>query len=378
MAEAAVPRLIHDPGIGDEDLWEDMLMSIGRHLGKARSITEGSLVVGNNVVRMGAVLFDTGALHKSYVSEELVDRYRRDWGDSLVPVESLVRLADQMTILGSKEELHARVLIEGNEGEQFSADLELVVWSMPGMDMIIGLPDITNHFRDKMVQMISNMELTTKMAAGELLRWSEGIQEEAEEELLTEVPCSFTEALNFMEVSYEESLQVYEDSLAKHIGDFLKDSQRLKSILGSDTAKQVFVPKEWTGIKGFPDLDLKFKANFPEMHRIRSRPINPKLYEHAKKEFDRLMQYMYTESVSPWASPLVIAPKATAPFIRFCGDYRWVNELVVLPQAYIPHVQHEIEKAMGFSMFLDIDMTNSFHQLVLSEETSRKLAVQTP
>ena len=43
MAAAAVPRLIHDPGIGDEDLWEHMLMSIGRHLGKARSITEGRL-----------------------------------------------------------------------------------------------------------------------------------------------------------------------------------------------------------------------------------------------------------------------------------------------------------------------------------------------
>ena len=108
-------------------------------------------------------------------------------------------------------------------------------------------------------------------------------------------------------------------------------------------------------------LDLKFKPNFPDSHRIRSRSINPKLYEHAKKEFDRLMKSMYTESVSPWASPLVIAPKVTAPFIRFCGDYRWLNEMVVLPQAYIPHVQHEIEKAMGYSVFLDINMTNSFH-----------------
>ena len=80
-------------------------------------------------------------------------------------------------------------------------------------------------------------------------------------------------------------------------------------------AKAVFVPREWTGIKGFPKLELKFKPNFPESHRIRSRPINRKLYEHARKEFDRLMKYMYKESVSPWASPLVIAPKATAPFI---------------------------------------------------------------
>ena len=113
-------------------------------------------------------------------------------------------------------------------------------------------------------------------------------------------------------------------------------------------------------------------------HRIRSRPINPNLYENAKKEFEILTQYMYKDSTSPWASPLVIAPKATAPFIRFCGDYRWLNQQMILPQAYIPHVQHEIEKAMVFRIFLDIDMTNSFHQLVLSEETGRKLAVQTP
>ena len=28
-------------------------------------------------------------------------------------------------------------------------------------------------------------------------------------------------------------------------------------------------------------------------------------------------------------------------------------------QAYIPRVQYEVEKAMGFKIFLDIDMTNS-------------------
>ena len=93
-----------------------------------------------------------------------------------------------------------------------------------------------------------------------------------------------------MEVSHEEALKVYADSLETHIGDMLKSSHRLRTILESDMAKAVFVPREWTGIKGFPKLELKFKPNFPESHRIRSRPINPKLYEHAKKEFDRLIK----------------------------------------------------------------------------------------
>jgi len=34
------------------------------------------------------------------------------------------------------------------------------------------------------------------------------------------------------------------------------------------------------------------KEAFPPFHRVRSRPRNPLLYEHAKKEFERLTWYM--------------------------------------------------------------------------------------
>jgi len=79
----------------------------------------------------------------------------------------------------------------------------------------------------------------------------------------------------------------------------------------SDLAVDSFVPREWTGIKGFPPLDLQAKSDFLSIHKVRSRPINPRLYDHAKVENERLTKYMYKPSVSPWASPLVIAPKAT-------------------------------------------------------------------
>ena len=123
--------------------------------------------------------------------------------------------------------------------------------------------------------------------------------------------------------------------LDKHIGEMLSSSSRLRKILESENARKVFVPKEWTGIKGFLAQDLKFRPSFPESHRIRSRPINPELYESAKKEFERLKHYMFKDSTSPWASTLVIAPKATTPFIRFFCVYRWLKQLVILPQAYI-------------------------------------------
>ena len=82
--------------------------------------------------------------------------------------------------------------------------------------------------------------------------------------------------------------------------------------------------------------------------------------------------------MSPIASCLVIAPKATEPFIRLCGDYREINQYVAIPHVYIPHVQRILEKAKEFSVLVDLDITNSFHQIPLEPVTSARLSIQTP
>ena len=88
--------------------------------------------------------------------------------------------------------------------------------------------------------------------------------------------------------------------------------------------------------------------------------------------------YFYTVSNSAVASPLVMAPKATKPFIRFWGDYVEINKHVHIGHYPIPKVISAIEKAAGFSLFLDLDMTNSFHLIPLADRTSNILSVQTP
>ena len=54
--------------------------------------------------------------------------------------------------------------------------------------------------------------------------------------------------------------------------------------------------------------------------------------------------------------------------MRFGRDYRWFNGCCAFPQAYISRVQYEIVKAMGFKIFMDIDMTNSFHQFYFDRQ----------
>ena len=92
----------------------------------------------------------------------------------------------------------------------------------------------------------------------------------------------------------------------------------------------------------------------------------------------RLKNYMYRESSSPIASPIVVAPKATHPFIRICGDYTWLNIYLLSLNFPIPHVQQQLEKICKYKVFLDLDMTNSFHQIPISNRTSAMLSVVTP
>ena len=133
-------------------------------------------------------------------------------------------------------------------------------------------------------------------------------------------------------------------------------------LLTSDLAYNVFVPSHWTGIDMEP-YHLDVKHGLPDHLKARSRQIRESLYHDAKKEFDRMSSYFYEKSSSAIASPLVVAPKATAPSIRLCVDYRPINSYVCIPQEPIPHVQQTLAKAAGWKIFVDLDMTNSFHQI---------------
>ena len=121
-------------------------------------------------------------------------------------------------------------------------------------------------------------------------------------------------------------------------------------------------------------------VDMPQYIPVRSRPVRKDLWESAKKEFNRLCTYFYTTlgCTSRIASPLVIAPKPTPPYIRFCGDYRRINPFINIPPVYIPHVQYELTKAARYKVYIDLDMANSFHQIPISEEFSQLLSVQTP
>jgi len=210
------------------------------------------------------------------------------------------------------------------------------------------------------------------------LPWKEQLDEVPQEEQESEEPCSFTGPLYYLSKPHEDVVQEYYAMLEEHIVPEWRTNKDLLDLFRSPDAVQVFVPAEWTGINGFEHVVFEYKDDVPKVHRSAARPVNMRLFQDAKAEFERMCTYMYVESDSPIASPLLVAPKATKPFIRLCGDYRWVNQFVKTAQYYVPHVMKELGRSAGYSFFIDLDLTNVFHQIILSKETSEILSVTTP
>ena len=227
-------------------------------------------------------------------------------------------------------------------------------------------------------QLLSSMLL--RPLPGDIIPpWSKPIDDLAPEELNTPDPTSFPDdILLYLSTTVEAARTLYNADLETHVTAGIRQAcPHIMDLLTSDLAYNVFVPSTWTGIKMEP-YHLDIKPGLPEFLRARARPVREALYKDAKSEFDRMRTYFYETSTSTIASPLVIAPKATAPFIRLCGDYRPVNPYVSVPQEPIPHVQQAIAKAAGFTIFVDLDMTNSFHQIPIDFPSSNLLSVSTP
>ena len=102
---------IFDPGIAEpeEDETELLLEAVGDAVrvpgGRPLSFREGEFKAGGVSVKIFRVLFDTGALHKSYISAEIVDQHREEWSQFIFPQPggSVACLADQTTKVETKE-----------------------------------------------------------------------------------------------------------------------------------------------------------------------------------------------------------------------------------------------------------------------------------
>ena len=129
---------------------------------------------------------------------------------------------------------------------------------------------------------------------------------------------------------------------------------------------------------------------------VSSRPYTLPLkhYEWVQREIESLEHAgVITKSMSKWASPIVVAPKKSAPGEppkrRLCVDFRKVNKLQqevitagktkgqisILP---LPKIDEMYAKLKGAKVFSTIDLSSGYHHIALGKSSRAKTAFVTP
>lgn len=97
-----------------------------------------------------------------------------------------------------------------------------------------------------------------------------------------------------------------------------------------------------------------------------------------KKELQEMLDAdIIRPSVSPFASPITIAPKEDGTF-RLCTDYRVLNRQTELIPFPMPKIDTIIDETGGCRHFSRIDLCKGFWQIPLTEETKMYTAFITP
>lgn len=382
--------------------------------------TSATVVLSHKLLFVPRVLFDSGALHGSYVSKNYINKHKVYFNPLLRSANITTRLADNKTLVRVDNVIDLTIEFKDSYEAIHSGHITLAVFDT-GHDMIIGLPHILCNFNNFFKCLLDNaiVEIATPSSPTNTFTstststtttysppsisttipnnlptatlnlislpiddtinpWPDLPQGDAPEDN-ADVPCSFSYALHFMEMSIEDAKKEYFSMFDAHVCKEFAEATHILDLLREEGV-HVFVPGNWKGIFGVEPLELKWKDTLPPRLKPSPRPINPKLYEAVKTEMLRLLHYMYVpcgNSESDYASCLVVAPKSTSPFIRLCGDYNPLNLYIVSGFFPIPDVRKSLDKIANFKVFLDFDWVNSFHQIPLGPITSARLSIQT-
>ncbi len=112
--------------------------------------------------------------------------------------------------------------------------------------------------------------------------------------------------------------------------------------------------------------------------KCRYRPINPALEPALRQQLDEWLQHDVIEPAdSPWSSNLV-AVKKKGGKIRWCVDWRRLNEVTKKDSWPMPTVQDTIARLAGSNVFSGVDMAGAFHCVEVHPDDREKTAFATP
>lgn len=117
-------------------------------------------------------------------------------------------------------------------------------------------------------------------------------------------------------------------------------------------------------------IDLVDETPFKQRHRR----IPPAMYNEVRDHLAQLADIgVIRPSSSPWASAVVLVRKKNGK-LRFCTDFRQLNERTVRDSYALPRIEETIDHLKGSQYFSTLDLRSGYYQVELEEEHKARSA----
>ena len=163
------------------------------------------------------------------------------------------------------------------------------------------------------------------------------------------------------------------EKLREHMTE--EQIQKLNNIL--DTYEDIFSKtKSDMGHTHLITHDIKLKPDAKDFHEP-LRKTSPEKRAIIDEDVDGFMEKgVIKPSQSPFASAVVLAKKQDGT-LRFCVDFRRLNDITVRDAYPLPRIDEHLESIGSACYFTSLDMGNAFWQVPLAESAKEKTAFAT-
>src|SRR6266511_4250450 len=148
----------------------------------------------------------------------------------------------------------------------------------------------------------------------------------------------------------------------QHLNELLKEFEDIISIEEKPKLERTEIIKHEVKVTGNP---IKGKP-YPVKDNKREKWM--------KEEIERMLKEgIIKKSKSPWASPVVLVLKKDGS-IRFCVDYKKVNDLTIVDAYPLPIVNDTVDKIEGKKYYTSIDLASGYWQVEVNENSQDIIA----